>query len=109
MTSELFTPLTEVEVPDENEASVSAKFNVVMRRRKAGAAKPARGPGAPTTAELPKHAVSHWPYRSWCSHCGTGTARSRQHRTDKGPARSIPVLSADYCFIGGELAVHESP
>ena len=62
MTSELFTPLTEAEVPDENEASVSAKFNVVMRRRKAGAAKPASCPGAPTTAELPKHAVSHWPY-----------------------------------------------
>ena len=32
------------------------------------AAKPARNPGAPTTAEISKHAVSHWPHRSQYSH-----------------------------------------
>ena len=70
------------------------------------AAKPARDLGAPTTAEIAKHAVSHWPYGG-CLHCIRGRGSSRQHRTDKGRKRTIPVLSAD-CCSGGEMAAHQS-
>ena len=55
-------------------------------------AKPAGDPGPPTTAEIAKHAVSHWPHRSWCSHCIRERGRSRQHRTDGGSKRTKPVL-----------------
>ena len=75
----------------------------------ARAAKPARDPGAPTTAEIAKHAVSHWPYRSSCPHCVKGRGRSRQHRTNKSSERTTPILSADYCFIGGGITDHGSP
>ena len=108
--------MPEVEVPDDNEDSecrheerrsevqdMSDDEGEVQRgdeQEKGRAAKPARHPGAPTTSEIAKHAVSHWPYRRWCPHCIRGRGRRRQHRTDKGSARTIPVLSADHCFIG---------
>ena len=43
------------------------------------------------------------------SHCIRGRDRSRQHKTDKSSERTIPAISADYCFIGGETAAHELP
>ena len=70
---------------------------------------PTMDPGPPTTAEIAEHAVSHWPYRSWYLHCIRGRGRSKQHRTDKGLERTIPIPSVDYCFIDGEVASHESP
>ena len=71
--------------------------------------KVARDPGAPTAAEIAKHALTHWPYRSWCAHCVRGRGRCRQHKTATNSDRSIPVIAADYCFIGGEKAANESP
>ena len=42
-------------------------------------------------------------------HCVKGRGRSRQHRTIKSSERTLPVLSGDYCFIGGGITDHESP
>ena len=116
MTSEPKRPLTQVEVPDENEVSecrheercsevpgMSDDEGEVQGRdgeEEGRAAKPARDLGAPTTAEIAKHAVTHWPYRS-SLHCIRGRGSSRQCKTDKGWERTIPALSADCCFTGG--------
>ena len=72
-------------------------------------AKAAKDPGGPSAAGVAKHAVSHWPYRSWCSHCVKGRGRSRLHKAAADTERTTPVLSADYCFVGGERAENESP
>ena len=69
----------------------------------------ARDPGAPTTAEIAKHAASHRPYRNWSLHCIRRRGGSRQHRTDKSSKRTITLMGAEHCFIGGEMAAHESP
>ena len=98
MTSEPIRPLTQVEVPDESEVSecrheercsevpgMSDDKSEVQGgdgEEEGRAAKPARDLGAPTTAEIAKHAVSHWPYRG-CLHCIRGRGSSRQHKTDK--------------------------
>ena len=45
------------------------------------AAKAAKEPGCTVSdTEVAKHAVFHWPYRSWCSHCVRGRGRSWQHQ-----------------------------
>ena len=124
VTSNPARPSTEVEAPDEHEASerrheercsevqcMNADEGEVRRgneEEEGRAAKPARDPGAQTTTEIAKHAVSHWPYRSWCSHCNRGRGRSRQRKTNKSSEKSIQVLGADCCFISGEMAANES-
>ena len=71
-------------------------------------AKIAKDPGAPTSEEVARHNISHWPYRSWCAHCVRGRGRSRQHRVQQEQGRTIPVMAADYCFIGADTG-SESP
>ena len=64
----------------------------------------ARDPGA----HLQLSAVSHGPYRRLCAHRITGGGRARQHKAAANSERTIPALSADYRFIGGEMAANES-
>ncbi|CAJ1336689.1 unnamed protein product, partial [Effrenium voratum] len=71
------------------------------------AARPLKAPILPSPEEIEAHAVSHIPFRSWCSHCVRGRGKSYSHRqrdhlTDKG---AVPVVSIDYGFFGspGEL------
>ena len=106
----------EEEVPDEHEAcerrhysEVQAKPNEVTKKKKAWQ------PSQRGTQEhrrqkrsliMPYHTGLH---RSWCHHCVRGRGRSRQHKSAKSSERTIPVSSADHCFIGGEMSVHESP
>ena len=53
---------SEVQVMIDHESEVQCGDEAEESR----ADKSARDPGAPATAEIAKHAVSHWPYRSWC-------------------------------------------
>ena len=55
----------------------------------------------PTRSEYLDHCITHYPFRVWCKHCLEGRGREfahEHHRGDKD-ARSIPVISFDYCFI----------
>ena len=74
------------------------------------AAKPARDPRAPTTAEIAKDDMSHWPYRSPVLSTVSGAEAkadsTTQTRVQKGPYQ---CSSADCCFIGGEMAANKSP
>ena len=53
------------------------------------AAKAAKDLGAPSAVEGAKHAVSHWPYRSWCPHCVMERSGSRQHKAAANTERTI--------------------
>ena len=54
-------------------------------------------PGEPSREEVEEHRVDHFPYRVWCEHCVKGRGSGEQHR--RGPAGSIPVVSADYLVV----------
>ena len=41
-----------------------------------------RRPMLPSKAKVDKHYPLHVQYRSWCSHCAAGKARSTQHRVE---------------------------
>ena len=45
---------------------------------------------------------------SWCLHCVRGRGSCRQHQAAANTEKTIPVLSADCCVIGGERAANES-
>ena len=52
-------------------------------------------------AEYADHCITHCPFRVWCRHCLEGRGREfahEHHRGDKD-ARSVPVISFDYCFL----------
>ena len=56
----------------------------------------------PTPSEYADHCITHYPFRVWCKHCLEGRGREfahEHHRGDKD-ARSLPVISFDYCFVG---------
>ena len=54
-------------------------------------------PGEPTREEVEEHRIDHYPYRPWCDFCVKGRGSGEQHR--RGPAGSIPVISADYLIV----------
>ena len=70
-------------------------------------AKPIRAPCLPSPEEIEAHAVSHIPFRAWCSHCVRGRGKSYAHRrvVRSDDPEEIPVISIDYGFFGapGEL------
>ena len=57
-------------------------------------------PPEPSPAEVAKHNINHFPYRSWCRHCLAGRRPNSHHRSS-GPkrARNIPLLCSDYGFV----------
>ena len=62
-----------------------------------------RDPGAPTSAEVAEHELTHLPHRSWCVACVSGRARDRQHRRLDGREQlEVPCVVFDYGFFGGE-------
>ena len=56
-------------------------------------------PVAPSPKEIAIHNLTHMPYRSWCRHC-VAARRPNSHHRSLPSARSIPLLVADYCFLG---------
>ena len=62
-----------------------------------------RDPGAPTSAEVAEHELTHLPHRSWCAACVSGRSRDRQHRRLDGRGQlEVPCVVFDYGFFGGE-------
>ena len=61
----------------------------------------------PTPSEYADHCTTHYPFRVWCRHCLEGRGREfahEHHRGDKD-ARTLPIISFDYCFLSdvGEI------
>ena len=54
---------------------------------------------APTQREKEEHFVSHYPFRSWCEHCIRGKAKAMRHVKADHSDETVPVISADYCFM----------
>ena len=54
---------------------------------------------APTQREKEEHFVSHYPFRSWCEHCIRGKAKAMRHVKVDHSDETVPVISADYCFM----------
>ena len=74
------------------------------------ASKSLAGPHQPTQREIEEHEVSHLPFRSWCSACVRGRAKSQAHHlVDHKDDEAIPTVSVDYGFMGkeGELGARE--
>ena len=60
-------------------------------------------PLLPTKAEIEEHYPLHLHYRSWCSHCVAGKARSSQHKKPEESKERLGVTwNMDYAFMGGE-------
>ena len=54
---------------------------------------------APSQREKEEHFVSHYPFRSWCEHCIRGKAKAMRHVRVDHSDETVPVISADYCFM----------
>ena len=63
------------------------------------AAKVLPAPVMPSQAEIEAHEATHIPYRTWCKWCLQGRRPNPQHTRSKSPARDIPLLVGDYCFV----------
>ena len=61
-----------------------------------------RDPGDPSPQEIAEHNVTHMPYRAWCAHCVAGRGKADPHRrvAEAAKQEGIPVMSADYAFLG---------
>ena len=59
-------------------------------------------PWEPTKEEQDIHETSgHAQSRAWCSSCLAGAGRDTAHvRVERSHEHAIPVLAADYCFMG---------
>ena len=76
-----------------------------------------RLPYKPTENERLARAVTHLPFRAWCSHCVKGLARDWPHRSDYAPPPDINMVAMDSCFVNTEsdddvltiLAMKEKP
>ena len=56
-------------------------------------------PIRPTRKEFEEHAVSHFPFRSWCEACVRGKAKANPHRKIDHTDETTPVVTVDYCFM----------
>ena len=57
-------------------------------------------PLEPSPADIARHNINHFPYRSWCRHCLSGRRPNSHHRSS-GPkkARKTPLFCSDYGFV----------
>ena len=68
-------------------------------------AAPARHAISPTLpadeAEIERHRVDHYPFRSWCKYCICGRGTGQPHTTTSSNS-TIPVVGMDYYFVTSE-------
>ena len=68
-------------------------------------AAPARHAISPTLpadeAEIERHRVDHYPFRSWCKCCICGRGTGQPHTTTSSNS-TIPVVGMDYYFVTSE-------
>ena len=55
----------------------------------------------PTQAKLDEHVLTHLPFAAWCECCVAGQRPNALHRRTTGPSRTLPLITADYCFLKG--------
>ena len=63
-------------------------------------------PGQPTEKQLEEHRQrGHIPFRTWCTACRAGRGRAGPHRCRRPgePRAEVPVICADYWYLGGTL------
>ena len=60
-------------------------------------------PPEPSTADIAKHNLTHFPYRSWCPHCVSCRRPNAPHRSHRSSRRMVPLFCADYCFVKDSL------
>jgi hypothetical protein len=72
--------------------------------------RPLRAPMRPTAEMVEAHAVSHLPFRSWCSFCVRGRGQSIPHHGIQKSDEQLPTISVDYGFGGSpESPANELP
>ena len=94
--------------PDQSEGASRAQdeggFEEQTDEEEEEAAQPKllRDPGDPSPQEIAEHNVTHMPYRAWCAHCVAGRGKADPHRrvAEAAKQEGIPVMSADYAFLG---------
>ena len=60
-------------------------------------------PSPPSRQEMLEHNLTHWPFRSWCTHCVAGKAKASKHSSSGATSESeVPVISMDYAFMGNK-------
>lgn len=71
-----------------------------------GAELPDEEAGTPSTQEVQRHNIDHYPYRDWCRACVAATGRSNTHHRGGGEQNAIPVLAAECALLpdGGTRA-----
>ena len=66
--------------------------------------KPLKSPMAPSRQEVLEHNITHYPFRSWCTHCVRGKCKASKHSTTGGGEESeIPVVGFDYAFLSDRI------
>ena len=53
----------------------------------------------PSRKEVEDHERTHMPFRTWCSHCVRGRAKSHPHWRREKEDTGIPVISWDYMYM----------
>ena len=61
-----------------------------------------RDPGAPTSAEVAEHELTHLPHRSWCAACVSERCDRQHRRLDGRDQLEVPCVVFDCGFFGGE-------
>lgn len=54
---------------------------------------------APSQREKEERLVSRYPVRAWCEHCVRGKAKAMRRVKVHHSGETVPVVSADYCFM----------
>ena len=81
---------------DEEEAHESANV------------KPLKSPAAPSRQEVLEHDITHYPFRSWCSHCVRWKCKSSKHSaTGRGEESEVQIVGFDYAFLCESNRKHE--
>ena len=56
---------------------------------------------SPSAADIEKHRMTHYPFRSWCKQCVMGRGVGRGHAKSTSES-SVPIVSMDYFYITKE-------
>ena len=59
-------------------------------------------PRQPSEQERIEHAITHLPFRSWCTQCIKGREREEDCRKAIEEERHVPGIHLDYVFVGDE-------
>ena len=73
---------------------------------------PARAPPvprAPSEEEARRHALTHWPYRSWCEACVRARGKDQPHRRVDRIGDETATVQMDYLFLSAARGAETQP